>query len=153
MLGLFQFRQAHSSLPQPRSMVIWAKRRRRALPIALAAVLRHDEQVFQIDPGAAQKGGEVVEEQGETYGDAVLFSQENFGLLLFKNPLSQEVFGGYHIIQHIFINGQLFDEIEDFGNIAFLCVSNRQMIHDRSFQPFCVVCPSVAAGYSSCPKT
>ena len=54
-------------------------------------MLRHDEQVFQIDPGAAQKGGEVVEEQGETYGDAVLFSQENFGLLLFKNPLSQEV--------------------------------------------------------------
>ena len=113
MLGLFQFRQAHSSLPQPRSMVIWAKRRRRALPIALAAVLRHDEQVFQIDPRPAQKGGEVVEKQGVAHRFSLHLGKDDLRRLFLKNPLPQNFRGGYHLVGHVLVIRQGADKAQN----------------------------------------
>ena len=45
--------------------------RKQRLSDALAAIGRTDEQVFQIDAGAAAEGGEVVEPDGETDRRAV----------------------------------------------------------------------------------
>ena len=61
MLGLFQSRQAQSSLPQPRSSAVRARCLSSAPATAVAAVLRLTKEVLQIDAAAAQEGREIPE--------------------------------------------------------------------------------------------
>ena len=114
-------------------------------------VLWLHKQVFQIDPSPSEEGREIVEKKGKAHRLFVFHSENDFCLLLFKNPLPQEIFRGYHFIQHVFIACQFSDELEDLGDIAFLRISDRDLTHGCSSRFFCVFCSSTL-GYNFRPN-
>jgi hypothetical protein len=87
------------------------------LPIALAAVLRQDVEILQIQPRAAQEGGEVVEEEGKAHLFSVLQGEEYLRIAAVKELLGQKFLGGDDLVGHLFILRQRPDKGEDLGRV------------------------------------
>ena len=49
-------------------------------------------------------------------GNFVL-GENDLGLALFEDPFPQDLLGGYYLVQHFFVDGQLPDELHNEGHI------------------------------------
>ena len=86
--------------------------------VALAPVLRADEQILQVYAAAAQEGGEVVEIEGEAHRLVPLLGDEDLCTVAFKDPGPEGVLVGHHLVPELFVLGQVQNELQDEGHIV-----------------------------------
>src|SRR5699024_805971 len=97
-----------------------------SLAVALSSGLRQDEQVFQVDPCPAQKGGEIMEKQGKAHFPAARRGQQHLRLPLIENPFLQGGFVRHNFVGHFFVLRKSFDKLQDQGDVFPLSPSKGQ---------------------------
>ena len=96
--------------------------------ITLATVLGLDIEVFQIETASAQKGGEVVKEQGKAYFTTILYGKENLGTVQVEELLLEGVDIGNNLVFHLLVSGYATDEVEDEGCVLALGLADVECI-------------------------
>src|SRR5207249_6083159 len=90
-----------------------------ALADSLAAELRTHEEVFQVQAGAAEPGGVVIEEQGEAGGLPIPLRDEDAELGFGAEAVSREVrLRRGHGLRLALVGGEFADELEDQLDVA-----------------------------------
>lgn len=96
--------------------------------ITLATVLGLDIEVFQIEAASAQKGGEVVKEQGKAYFTTILYGKENLGTVQVEELLLEGVDIGDYLVLHLLVSGYATDEVEDEVGVLALGLADVEFI-------------------------
>lgn len=90
--------------------------------IAFAAHFRFHKQVFEIKPGPAEPGGEIVEEDGETDRGFVFESEQHFRAGLFTEQNVDQLFLRCgHIIGGPFISGKIDNQLKNERHVFNSC--------------------------------
>ena len=77
-----------------------------------------DIEVFEIDAGACEPGGEVVEPEGDACRDAVGLGDEHLGGRLVEEMSAEEFLGGMILFGGLLVFGKLMDAESDEGNVV-----------------------------------
>jgi hypothetical protein len=91
-------------------------------------VLGLDIEVFQIEAASAQKGGEVVKEQGKAYFTTILYGKENLGTVQVEELLLEGVDIGDYLVLHLLVSGYATDEVEDEVGVLALGLADVEFI-------------------------
>src|ERR1700674_3760057 len=89
-------------------------------PDTPAAMLRHYEQVFQVNPGLRQEGREVVKEEGKRHGRAIHFSDQRLRIAVRSEEVGrQPLLRHRDLVLQLFVTRQAADQLGDDGNVRW----------------------------------
>src|SRR5260370_29390660 len=100
---------------------------------APTAMLRGHEEVLEVDPGLRQERREVVKEEGEPDGRAILVCDQRLRVVVLSEEIGrQPLLGHGDLVLQLLVAGQAADQLGDHRNVRALPGSDEQRHLGRS---------------------